>query len=143
MDPYRRPVREHRGRRSAALRLRAAQARGKAPVRDFAGPRQVAGRDAADFERTPQLALLSSDRDRPEDWLRAGQAMERVLLLATREGLSSSFVTQPLEWTDLRWPLRDPMTGTGYTQVLLRLGYGPNGPGTPRRPVAEVLDIDP
>ena len=115
---------------------------GKAPVRDFAGPRQVAGRDAADFERTPQLALLSSDRDRPEDWLRAGQAMERVLLLATREGLSSSFVTQPLEWTDLRWPLRDPMTGTGYTQVLLRLGYGPNGPSTPRRPVSEVLDIE-
>lgn len=116
---------------------------GKAPMRDFAGPRQVAGRDAADFEQTPQLALISTDHDRPEDWLRAGQAMERVLLLATREGLSSSFATQPLEWTDLRWPLRDPMTGTGYTQILLRLGYGPHGPGTPRRPVAEVLGIEP
>ncbi|WP_435886523.1 Acg family FMN-binding oxidoreductase [Streptomyces hirsutus] len=116
---------------------------GKAPMRDFAGPRQVAGRDAADFEQTPQLALISTDHDRPENWLRAGQAMQRVLLLATREGLSSSFATQPLEWTDLRWPLRDPMTGTGYTQVLLRLGYGPNGPGTPRRPVAEVLGIEP
>ncbi|GAB2784158.1 nitroreductase [Streptomyces chlorus] len=116
---------------------------GKAPMRDFAGPRQVAGRDAADFEQTPQLALISTDHDRPENWLHAGQAMERVLLLATREGLSSSFATQPLEWTDLRWPLRDPMTGTGYTQVLLRLGYGPNGPHTPRRPVAEVLGIEP
>ncbi|MDX3451719.1 nitroreductase family protein [Streptomyces sp. ME02-8801-2C] len=115
---------------------------GRAPMRDFAGPRQVAGRDAADFEQNPQLALISTDHDRPEDWLRAGQAMERVLLLATREGLASSFVTQPLEWTDLRWPLRDPMTGTGYTQVLLRLGYGPNGPGAPRRPVSEVLDIE-
>lgn len=68
--------------------------------------------------------------------------MERVLLLATREGLVSSFVTQPLEWTDLRWPVRDPMTGTGYTQVLLRLGCGPKGPSTPRRPVSEVLDIE-
>ncbi|MFF4054833.1 nitroreductase [Streptomyces sp. NPDC001668] len=115
---------------------------GKAPMRDFAGPRQVAGRDAADFEQNPQLALISTDHDRPEDWLHAGQAMERALLLATREGLASSFVTQPLEWADLRWPVRDPMTGTGYTQVLLRLGYGPNGPGTPRRPVSEVLDIE-
>ncbi|WP_405670996.1 Acg family FMN-binding oxidoreductase [Streptomyces canus] len=115
---------------------------GKAPMRDFAGPRRVAGRDAADFEQNPQLALISTDHDRPEDWLRAGQAMEHVLLLATREGLASSFVTQPLEWTDLRWPVRDPMTGTGYTQVLLRLGYGPHGPGTPRRPVSEVLDIE-
>ncbi len=95
---------------------------GKAPLRDFAGPRQVAGRDAADFERNPQLALISTDHDRPEDWLRAGQAMEHVLLRATREGLVGSFVTQPLEWTDLRWPLRDPRTGTGYVQIVLRLG---------------------
>ncbi|MGW6907065.1 Acg family FMN-binding oxidoreductase [Streptomyces sp. NPDC054940] len=116
---------------------------GKAPMRDFAGPRQVAGRSAADFERNPQLALVSTIHDRPEDWLRAGQAMERVLLLATLEGVSSSFATQPVEWTDLRWPLRDPVSGTGYTQMLLRLGYGPKGPRTPRRPVSEVLDIRP
>ncbi|WP_407698449.1 Acg family FMN-binding oxidoreductase [Streptomyces cyaneochromogenes] len=116
---------------------------GRAPMRDFAGHRQVAGRDAADFEQKPQLALLSTAHDRPEDWLRAGQAMERVLLLATLKGLSSSFVTQPVEWTDLRWPLRDPVTGTGFQQLLLRLGYGPKGPSTPRRPVTEVLDIQP
>jgi hypothetical protein len=116
---------------------------GRAPMRDFAGPRRVAGRDAADFEQTPRLALLSTSHDHPEDWLRAGQAMERVLLLATLEGLSSSFVTQPLEWTDLRWPLRDPVSGTGYAQMLLRLGYGPKGPDTPRRPVPDVLDIQP
>ncbi|WP_381255523.1 hypothetical protein [Streptomyces lutosisoli] len=103
----------------------------------------MAGRHAADFEQAPQLALLSTDHDNPEDWLRAGQAMERVLLLATLEGLASSFATPPLEWADLRRPLRDPMTGTGYPQVLLRLGYGPRGPGTPRRPVSEVLDIEP
>jgi nitroreductase len=116
---------------------------GKAPMRDFAGSRQVAGRHAADFEQNPQLALVSTVHDRPEDWLRAGQAMERVLLLATLHGLSSSFATQPLEWTDLRWPLRDPSTGTGFTQVVLRLGYGPGGPGAPRRPVSQVLDIRP
>lgn len=75
----------------------------------------------------PQPALLGTSHDHPEDWLRAGQAMERVLLLATLEGLSSSFATQPLEWTDVRWPLRDPVSGTGYTQMLLRLGYGPKG----------------
>src|SRR4051812_46448805 len=111
-------------------------------MRDFAGLRQVADRDAADFEQNPQRALVSTDHDRPEDWLQAGQAMERVLLLATRAGLATSFATQPPEWTDLRRPLRDPLAGTGYPQVLLRLGYGPRGPGTPRRPVADVLDIE-
>ncbi|MBD0424672.1 nitroreductase family protein [Streptomyces sp. TRM S81-3] len=115
---------------------------GKAPVRDFAGDHPVAGRSAAEFEQHPHLALLSTAHDRPQDWLRAGQAMERVLLLATLQGLSSSFVTQALEWADLRWPLRDPMTGTGHVQMVLRLGYGPPGPATPRRPVREVLDIE-
>ncbi|MFD7688622.1 Acg family FMN-binding oxidoreductase [Streptomyces sp. NPDC059781] len=116
---------------------------GRAPMRDFAGNRPVAGRAAAEFERAPQLAVLSTAHDRPEDWLRAGQAMERVLLLATLEGLSSSFATQALEWSDLRWPLRDPVSGTGHTQIVLRLGYGPEGPSTPRRPVPDILDIEP
>lgn len=116
---------------------------GRAPMRDFAGPRQVEGRGATAFERSPHLALLSTARDRPEDWVRAGQAMEHVLLLATLEGLSSSFVTQALEWPDLRWPLREPISGTGHVQMVLRLGYGPKGPSTPRRPVPEILDIQP
>lgn len=116
---------------------------GKAPMRDFAGTRQVTGRGATEFERSPQLALLSTAEDRPEDWLRAGQAMERVLLAATLEGLSSSFATQALEWTDLRWPLRDPVAGSGRVQMVLRLGYGPEVPRTPRRPVPDVLDIRP
>jgi len=116
---------------------------GKAPVRDFAGTRSVPDRTATAFERSPQLALLSTSRDRLEDWLHAGQAMQHVLLLATLEGLSSSFVTQALEWPDLRWPLRDPMSGTGHVQMVLRLGYGPKGPDTPRRPVPEILDIQP
>ncbi|SEP89594.1 Acg family FMN-binding oxidoreductase [Streptomyces radiopugnans] len=116
---------------------------GRAPVRDFAGTGRVSGRRAATFERHPQVALLSTVKDRPEDWLRAGQAMERVLLLATLEGLVGSPATQPVEWPDLRWPLRDPVSGRGQVQTVLRLGYGPSGPGTPRRPTGEVLDIRP
>ncbi|QHC23045.1 Acg family FMN-binding oxidoreductase [Streptomyces sp. GS7] len=114
---------------------------GAAPVRDFAGRRAVPGRAYADFEKRPQLASLSTTRDGPADWLRAGQALERVLLLATCQGLVSSFATQPLEWPDLRWLLREPVSGTGYVQMILRLGYGPQGPHTPRRPVEEVLTI--
>ncbi|MGR3938876.1 Acg family FMN-binding oxidoreductase [Streptomyces sp. BRA346] len=116
---------------------------GKAPVRDFAGGKPVPGRPAVDFESAPHLALLSTGRDRPEDWLRTGQALERVLLRATLEGLATSFVTQALEWHDLRWPLRDPMSGSAYVQMVLRLGYGRPGAQTPRRPVHEVLDIEP
>ncbi len=116
---------------------------GRAPVRDFAAGTEVPGRETAAFESHPHLALLSTERDRPEDWLRAGQAMQRTLLAATLDGLSSSFVTQSLEWPELRWPLREPVSGHGLVQMVLRFGYGPRGTATPRRPVEEVLEFDP
>ncbi|EST39730.1 hypothetical protein N566_00330 [Streptomycetaceae bacterium MP113-05] len=116
---------------------------GRAPVRDFSGGVPVADRGAAAFEEYPQVALLSTHGDRPRDWLRAGQAMERVLLVATRLGLASSFVTEVLEWHDTRWPLRDPLSAAGSVQMVLRLGYGPQGPTTPRRAVADLLEIEP
>ncbi|MCQ9130152.1 MULTISPECIES: nitroreductase [Streptomyces] len=114
---------------------------GRAPVRDFAGRGGVPGRGAAVFENAPQLALLGTAGDRPRDWLLAGQAMERVLLRATLDGLATSLTSQALEWPELRWAVRDPQSAMGFVQMVLRLGYGPAGPGTPRRPVDEVLDI--
>ncbi|MEV8101996.1 nitroreductase [Streptomyces sp. NPDC088135] len=115
----------------------------RATNRDFAGSVPVPGRAHVPFEHQPQLALLSTGGDRPADWLRAGQALERVLLTATLDAVSTSFATQPLEWPDLRWVLRDPVHGTGHPQMIIRLGYGPNGPRTPRRPLDRVLTIEP
>ncbi|MCJ1676208.1 nitroreductase family protein [Streptomyces sp. APSN-46.1] len=115
---------------------------GKAPVRDFAGRRAVVGRKATTFENAPQLALLGTATDRPQDWLHAGQAMERVLLQATLDGLATSLTSHALEWPELRWAVRDPGSAVGFVQMVLRLGYGPPGPDTPRRPVQEVLDIE-
>ncbi|MGW3944325.1 Acg family FMN-binding oxidoreductase [Streptomyces phaeochromogenes] len=114
---------------------------GKAPVRDFAGRRPVADRGSTAFEHTPHLALLSTPGDTPADWLRAGQALERVLLEATLADLATSLTSHALEDRELRLLARDPGWGTGHVQMVLRLGYGPRGPATPRRPVREVLDI--
>ncbi|MGW2559398.1 Acg family FMN-binding oxidoreductase [Streptomyces sp. NPDC001514] len=112
-----------------------------APVRDFAGRESVPGRGSATFEKVPHLALLGTMTDLPVDWLRAGQAMERVLLQATLDGLVTSLTSQPLEWPELRWAVRDPGSAMGHVQMVIRLGYGPTGPATPRRPVGDVLDI--
>lgn len=114
---------------------------GKAPVRDFSGRRPVPDRENAAFERTPHLALLGTRSDRPRDWLMAGQALERVLLESTLAGLSTSLTSHPLEDRELRLLARDPGSGIGHVQMVLRLGYGPKGPATPRRPVPDVLSI--
>lgn len=114
---------------------------GRSPLRDFAGRRPVPDRGGAAFERHPHLALLSTYGDTPADWLLAGQALERVLLRATGAGLATSLTSHPLERGDLRMLARDPVSGLGHVQMVLRLGYGPAGPATPRRPVAEVLEV--
>ncbi len=55
------------------------------------------------FERHPQLMMLFTNRDEPADWLRAGQALQRALLTASSLGVSTSFLTQPLEIADLEF----------------------------------------
>lgn len=114
---------------------------GKAPVRDFAGRRRVADRGTTTFEHNPHLALLSTPGDGPADWLSAGQALERVLLEATLADLATSLTSHALEDRALRLLTRDPVSGAGQVQMVLRLGYGPSGPATPRRPVRDVLEI--
>ncbi|OFA37010.1 Acg family FMN-binding oxidoreductase, partial [Streptomyces fradiae] len=66
---------------------------GQLPMRDFAGLRP-SGRPSAVFERRPVIAVLSTTHDRRADWLRAGQALEHVLLVATAEGVRASMLHQ-------------------------------------------------
>ncbi|MFJ8632419.1 Acg family FMN-binding oxidoreductase [Streptomyces sp. NPDC093568] len=114
---------------------------GRAAWRDFAGRRQVADRGTLAFEHTPHLALLGTRDDRPADWLSAGQALQRVLLEATLAELATSLSSHSLESSDLRELTRDPLSGIGHVQMVLRMGYGPQGPVTPRRSVRDVLEI--
>jgi hypothetical protein len=46
------------------------------------------------------LIVLETKTDAPSDWLRAGQALERLLLTATCYGVETSFLTQQLELED-------------------------------------------
>ncbi|MGW2370992.1 Acg family FMN-binding oxidoreductase [Kitasatospora sp. NPDC001683] len=112
----------------------------RVPMRGFAGhpPRHTT--PAARFEALPQLATLTTHFDRQADWLRTGQAMERVWLLATVHGLRASVLHQAVEIPDTRWRLRDPVDGPAHVQLVLRLGYGPPGAASPRRRVEDVLD---
>jgi hypothetical protein len=96
-------------------------------------------RRTARFEPAPTVGVLYTATDTPIDWLRAGQALERVLLTATVRGLSNTPSTAPTELPALRSLLAD--TGDGRAaQVVLRLGYGDLCAQTPRRPIREVVE---
>ncbi|WP_050799751.1 aromatic ring-opening dioxygenase LigA [Streptomyces himastatinicus] len=103
-------------------------ATGGRPPREHRAP--VDGRrPTAVLESRPTIAVLTTAHDRRADWLRAGQALEHVLLLATAHGIRASLLHQALEWSDLRWALSDGRRAPGHVQMLIRLGPGVSGPG--------------
>ena len=102
------------------------------PVRDFTHPVPAVRRPAVWFERHVQLGLLWTSHDRREDWLRAGQALQYVLLTATAHGLRTSLLHQAMEWPDLRAATALPRHQRCHPQMLIRFGYGPDGIGAPR-----------
>ena len=55
------------------------------------------------------------------------------------KGVQGSFLNQPVELAPLRSILRDLIGRGAFPQLVLRLGYGPAVPPTPRRSVSEVL----
>jgi hypothetical protein len=112
---------------------------GPAIVRTFNRGNDQAARDSDIALRSPTLAVLATDGDDAGEWLRAGQALERVLLVAQAEGLSVSYLNQPLEFEDLRGCVASVCGGKTFPQILLRLGEGPEVPPTPRRGVQGLM----
>ncbi|MFJ1768106.1 Acg family FMN-binding oxidoreductase [Amycolatopsis sp. NPDC088138] len=94
---------------------------------------------AREYEQQPLLAVvLTRDRGAHAE-VRAGMAMQRVLLTATAEGLAASFLSQPFETPWTRDALDRLFTGLGQPHTLLRIGYGYPTRLTARRAVADVL----
>ncbi|MEU7788885.1 hypothetical protein [Amycolatopsis sp. NPDC049159] len=92
-----------------------------------------------EYEQEPLLgAVLTRDRG-PHAEVRAGMAMQRVLLTATAEGLATSFLSQPFETSRTRDSLVGLFAGLGQPHTLLRIGYGYPTRLTARRPVGDVL----
>ena len=89
--------------------------------------------------RNQCLVLLCTQGDAPADWLRAGEALERVLLEITRHGFAASPLTQVTEVPSARAQLRSELKLTGYPHVLLRIGRSEPTPGSRRRRLVDVI----
>lgn len=106
------------------------------PQRSFARRNGPAG---AVYEPEPLIAVLGTRSDSRSDQVMAGQALQRVLLTATDEGLTSSMISQPVEVPAARDQLRRSLARRAFPQIALRLGYGLAGRPAVRRDVTEVL----
>jgi nitroreductase len=112
---------------------------GQVPQRDFTRGGVAADRQEEEFEEAPTLAVVTTGADTIEDWLRAGMALQHLLLVVTTHWLRAGFLTQPLELPAFRDQVRGLIDPRRMPQVVLRVGYGPTPPRSPRRRLDEVL----
>ncbi|MGW4668182.1 Acg family FMN-binding oxidoreductase [Streptosporangium sandarakinum] len=103
------------------------------------------GNDSDQFfgTSTGTVAVLTTRGDSREDWVTAGQALQRVLLHASAYGLSAAFHTQALEAHHLREFIRQELLSGEYPQMIMRLGFTFDENAATRRPVSEVLEERP
>jgi nitroreductase len=115
------------------------------PRRAFAGPAlSEPPRSSPADDNAVVLALGTRDDDEVAR-LRAGEATGAVLLTATALGLANCPITEPLEIKEIRDEVgADVFGGSGYPQMLLRIGWAPTNaeplPATPRRPLSDVVE---
>ena len=104
------------------------------PRRDFGAP----GTEPADGAPPAVTAVLTTPGDSAADWLRAGMALQRVLLHAATRWVFASLQSQPLESPTRRSEVRNLLRLAGQPQMLLELGRANTALATPRRPHSEL-----
>jgi nitroreductase len=85
------------------------------------------------------VAILATAADRPENWVAAGQALQRMLLFATSCGLAVALHSQPMEIPQLRDFIKMQFCDGAFPQLVVRLGATNRAAISVRRPVDEVL----
>jgi nitroreductase len=85
-------------------------------------------------------AVLLTLGDGRADWLRAGQALHRLLARAASKWVFASLYTQPLEAAAVRALIRDRLALPGAPQMLLQLGVAHTTQATARRLAADLIE---
>jgi hypothetical protein len=87
------------------------------------------------------VAVFVGDKADPEHWTQVGRACQRFALQATALGMKLSFINQAVEVPQFRPDLAALVGAPGMRpDIVMRFGYGPEQPFSPRRPASAVLD---
>jgi hypothetical protein len=112
---------------------------GRLPQRDFDLGRRL-GQLPGGGPPPAATAVLLTTGDGRADWLRAGQALHRLLAHAAGQWVFASLHTQPLEATSIRALIRDRLALPGSPQILLQLGLAHTTRATARRPPTDLAE---
>ncbi|MBV9208607.1 MAG: nitroreductase family protein [Actinobacteria bacterium] len=112
------------------------------PGRDFAHGHGwgVPPLSTARWPRAAGVAgLLTTAADRREDWVSAGQALQRILLTASACGAAVALHSQPMELPRLREFIRTQLSDGAYPHLVLRLGMVTQVAVSVRHDLGDVL----
>ena len=113
---------------------------GQLPQRDFDMGRGLGLLAADGPPAAAATAALLTPGDSRVNWLRAGQALHRLLAHAASRWVFASLHTQPLEAAAIRDLIQDRLALPGVPQMLLQLGPAHTTQATARRPPAELIE---
>lgn len=102
-------------------------------------PARQTARDLAALRGSAGVAVFVSDPDEPAGWVDTGRRYERFALQATRLGVRTAFMNQPVEVRALRDGVAEALDVRGRPSLLVRFGYGQQRPRSFRRPLDAVL----
>ncbi|MDX6337714.1 MAG: hypothetical protein QOG05_5054 [Streptosporangiaceae bacterium] len=106
--------------------------------RDF-GQGRGEGQVEAGGRPPSATAILVTAGDTPADWLRAGQALNRVLVHAASTWVFAALNSQPMESPPLRTLVRSRLGLPGAPQMLLEFGRARTAAAPARRPVEDLI----
>jgi nitroreductase len=112
---------------------------GRLRQRDFDQGRGL-GLLPADGPPPAATAVLITHGDGRADWLRAGQALHRLLARAAVSWVFASLYTQPLEADVIRVLITERLALPGTPQMLLQLGPAHTTHATARRSPADLIE---
>lgn len=130
-------------RRDGVTAMTVPQADGRSeddlPLRDFDtnGMGRLPGRTHSTQDQS--LVIIGTRHDTHLAWLRAGGALERVLLELTLRGYVASPLNQVIETVTTNRQLREQLGLSMHPHVLLRVGRAPRSPMSRRRRLGEVF----
>ena len=97
-------------------------------------------RYAKQIRSSSGIAILISDKDDKEHWVKAGRSYQRFALQATALGIRHAFINQPVEVTEIRAEFAKWLGEQNKRpDLVLRFGYAPSLPMSLRRPVEDIL----
>lgn len=97
--------------------------------------------DIRKIESSSHFILFTTENDTFIQWVDLGRSLERYLLKIAELNLAYAFLNQPCEVKLLSDEMQNevPLIKGQYPTLLLRIGYAPKAPYSPRKNIEDVI----